>query len=310
MDKNIINSLLIIANKINFLYEVLIDLSKKDLEDTKLYRDNIKELRKYYLLEDKIVSKLDTQEINDILSRIDKNLMDEDTSYERLFITLCSRLDYLEDIKQESSEILNECFSNLDDDEFIDEEIIDEDGEIIDYDIDENNNDCFHHEVYDHELDKFRDYELSRIYLLALKDMEKLLIKNNDNESINLLEDLKIFKYDIFRMTKYLEEFAINYYFDINSIPNFNDVDGYDFSPIYYNRAFTIIYELNDYSVYDNNVGILSEVVFLLILFELLISKLDKDRLNKLKKLCFKISNDNVENTYLSECLKKIYTKE
>lgn len=316
MDNKVLNNLLIISSQINYLYDKLIDLSRKDLEDIEEFKNNCNKLKKYYLYEDKIVSKLSTKEINDILSDIDKSIMDNNRNYERIFITLCSRLDYLEDTLEESSILLDECFSSLsfedDSDEFDNDIILEEiDEEIDEYsDIDNDDNQIFYQEVYDHELDKFRDYELSRIYLLALKDMEKLITNNDDNYSLNLSENLKIFKYNVFEMTKYLEELAINYYFNINNIPNLEKIDNYDYLAIYYNRAFTLIYELNSYSVYDNNIDTLSEVIFLLITFDLLISRLDKNRLIKLKKLCYKLGSDKIEETYLSKCLEKIHTKE
>ena len=300
----IIKEILLISRNINDIYNVLIELSYRNLEDTEQFLDNLEDLDYYFTEEDNLYGNLDIDTVRRLLI-----FFKEESHYDDDALRGYDKLDeryeeLLEDLEQEylDSEKNNEE-ENLFDINYINDE--------------ESHLDSYFEEIPDY-LYKYRYVLLNNIYIDAVKNMITSLdnmipIDMNEKVFISILKNsFRMFKYDYLTINTLYEKLSLSSRFNPSNmeeqiIPI--EYDYLDSIPIYYNETLKII-EL----IYDSRLEKMDDENTLKLLFynsvlDLLLIHLDYDRLTNLENYIDDIDKTFNKNFHGEICLSKIRSK-
>ena len=298
MNKENIKKISEITYDINNEYGLLMELSVSGKENTEEYNKN---LDKLFKLVEKLLSscyQIPYENLEQILNYFNKkiNTNSDNYAYEIAIKTISYVLDKKSFDLEESEDVVEYAESSL---EEASEELYEENPVLED--VPEN-------------LEYYYYEAMSVIYAEAAKKTYLSIAKektNNNHEKTYKKELLSSFytyyKYDFLSSNVLLELISIKSKFNPFAI-NINVIG--DFSPLYYNEAINlldVITKSNYSSVdIDNVINNLFDVSCL----EIILSRLDTDRLLKLKDYCLSLSKEkdptNNLPTYNEICLNKI----
>ncbi len=298
MNKENIKKISEITYDIDNEYGLLIELSEKGKENTEEYNKNLDILFK---LVEKLLSncyQIPYENLEQILNYFNKKIKtnSDNYAYEIAIKTISYVLDKKSFDLEESEDVVEYAESSL---EEASEELYEENPVLED--VPEN-------------LEYYYYEAMSVIYAEAAKKTYLSIAKektNNNHEKTYKKELLSSFytyyKYDFLSSNVLLELISIKSKFNPFAI-NINVIG--DFSPLYYNEAINlldVITKSNYSSVdIDNVINNLFDVSCL----EIILSRLDTDRLLKLKDYCLSLSKEkdptNNLPTYNEICLNKI----
>ena len=298
MNKENIKKISEITYDIDNEYGILIDLSIKGKENTEEYNKN---LDKLFKLVEKLLSscyQIPYDALEQILNYFNKKIKtnSENYAYEIAIKTISYVLDKKSfDIEESENEIEYEesSLEELQEELYEEEHVLEDVPEKLEY---------YYYEA------------MSVIYAEATKKTYLSIAKektNNNHEKTYKKELLSSFytyyKYDFLSSNVLLELISIKSKFNPFAI-NINILG--DFSPLYYNEAINLldIITKSNYSLVDidNVINNLFDISCL----EIILSRLDTDRLLKLKEYCLSLSKEkdpaNNLPTYNEICLNKI----
>lgn len=297
MNKENIKKISEITYDIDNEYGLLIELSEKGKENTEEYNKNLDILFK---LVEKLLSncyQIPYENLEQILNYFNKkiNTNSDNYAYEIAIKTISYVLDKKSfDLEESSNEVeYDESFPEASEELYEENPVLEDVPEKLEY---------YYYEA------------MSVIYAEAAKKTYLSIAKektNNNHEKTYKKELLSSFytyyKYDFLSSNVLLELISIKSKFNPFAI-NINVIG--DFSPLYYNEAINlldVITKSNYSSVdIDNVINNLFDVSCL----EIILSRLDTDRLLKLKDYCLSLSKEkdptNNLPTYNEICLNKI----
>lgn len=298
MNKENIKKISEITYDIDNEYGLLIELSEKGKENTEEYNKNLDILFK---LVEKLLSncyQIPYENLEQILNYFNKKIKtnSDNYAYEIAIKTISYVLDKKSFDLEESEDVVEYAESSL---EEASEELYEENPVLED--VPEN-------------LEYYYYEAMSVIYAEAAKKTYLSIAKektNNNHEKTYKKELLSSFytyyKYDFLSSNVLLELISIKSKFNPFAI-NINVIG--DFSPLYYNEAINLLDVItkSNYSTVDidNVINNLFDVSCL----EIILSRLDTDRLLKLKDYCLSLSKEkdptNNLPTYNEICLNKI----
>lgn len=288
-DKN--KLLLDIAHQINYEYYNLQYYSSEEMENTKFFDDAINNVRRLIILEDKIVSKLEIDELKEMMDNLPE--IDGD-DYARTYDIL---VDKYYDKIYESNDMELIC------------EEIDFYGELTFLP------DSLELEMLDIDGYRYHDIVLAYIYILAMKREEQLLKEitsyNQVEDSLKNIyyKDFKYHKYNIFQeLSPYFEKMAVAVSFDPLKFPDMKNLD-IDLSSIYYNECFVIINKICQLIAVNDIEDSIPVLLFYVLCFEELINYLNMDQLVYINNFINEMDEIFKDSLPINACLKRIRKK-
>lgn len=286
-----IRELFDISHQINYEYANLKYYSSMDMDESNFFQQSIANIRHLILLEDEIVSKLETEELRELLD----NLPEIDS----------------EDFDRTYNILLDKYRDKLCDDGDLD--LVS--GEIsFYYELESLPIDC---ELEELVMDDYRyhDLALAYVYILAIKKEIQLLkeiIPHNEMEKTlkNIYyKNFKSVKYDIFQdFSPYFEKIAATVSFNPLEIPDMKMLD-IDVSNMYYNECYVIIKRILELVMMNDIDEFAIMLLFYVLCFEELINYLNKEQLMKINKFMNGIKQSFGESLPINACLNRIRKK-
>lgn len=299
MLKKQIQELLDICKEVDYEYDVLMQLSEQNKEDTSDYEEHLELLNFYVLTGLEYCQNCPLNVLEKMLSNINKLTDANPDNYS--YIAAANTISYVLDKKYIESRNSNQ-------EENVDEDLDEDCYECADEEIPEENK---YFEEYPNELDDLYDEAMSIIYVNATRNVVKKLrnIKpQNEYETEYKKQLVKLYqtryKYDYLASSISLELIAIKAHFNPFRIHII--LDETDYRPIYFNEAIGIIQNLYQRKNTHTNPEDVMEDYFSIECLEEIFRHLDIERLSKLKDLCQDLSISSPKNNYGDICLRKI----
>lgn len=305
MDKDIdkiIKRLLIISQMIIDEFEVMANLSYKDLENTQQFNDHIEDTKNYLNNEAVIINNLDIDTLKELFKRL-ANYDDNSLAYERTILNIdnqIERLQYDNDLE-------------IDEDTNYDEDVNDDYHNIEEQD--ENNGDFI--QKYYLDTGELEKYELATIDYMAINTLKKMTDRITNTYTDNkkdakfkkrLLKDLKTFKYIVLGLDLNLEKIGVNYRFNLERIPYMIKPE-IDTSIISYNQCIAHLKKLYDTEINDNSLKDINENLFNMMCLDSFLDELDNELLNRLLALCDELEEKATYSFYGNIAKEKILRK-
>ena len=299
MLKKQIQELLDICKEVDYEYDVLMQLSEQNKEDTSDYEEHLELLNFYVLTGLEYCQNCPLNVLEKMLSNINKLTAANPDNYS--YIAAANTISYVLDKKYIESRNGNQ-------EENVDEDLDEDCYKCADEEIPEENK---YFEEYPNELDDLYDEAMSIIYVNATRNVVKKLrnIKpQNEYETKYKKQLVKLYqtryKYDYLASSISLELIAIKAHFNPFRIHII--LDETDYRPIYFNEAIGIIQNLYQRKNTHTNPEDVMEDYFSIECLEEIFRHLDIERLSKLKDMCQDLSISSPENNYGDICLRKI----
>lgn len=298
-----LNELMRLSEQICNEEGALAELSRRDLENTDSFMEHIKKLTSFLDKENKIISSLSIEKLNQyeqIMHANDK-CDDKPIPFNRLFQLLQDKIEEYEcsnpfDINIENTTSDEVTYIGNPNTEDIDDDYAEEANEDNSDELDDIQKSIealseYYEETY--QLDKYIPYIFDNVAITIAHKIYRRIQdttaqnKSETNYRNKLLNYLKQFKYYIFSLDYRLERIGVNYHFNIDAIPNFPELS-IDLKPLYHNQSINVLYNL-----YSSSISSKSDNEILILLFDLMcleeyIKYLDISHLNKLLEFCEK----------------------